>query len=346
MQLVLFCKQPYSFDILKPLKDEIILRGHNYLWYIPVKIIKKFPWPEEPHITSNIKDISLFNPDIIYVPGNEVPHFLRGVKVQIFHGFAGEKKGHFRIRKYFDIYCTQGPYFTERFLTLANKYKDFEVIETGWPKLDTLYTKNTDFINEKKILKKKYKTDKVILYAPTFSPSLTSAKVLLEQFYKFREYSEYLLIIKFHDLMDDEFVKKYKKLASENSNILFPDERSILKYIQLADLMISDTSSAVYEFLLLDKPVITLNTRSGYIQWNNIKDQELLFPTIKNIFINDPCSGKRGWFIKNYHPYTDGKSSKRVLDETIKYVELNSVPEKRNIPFFRRRKMIREFGKI
>ena len=29
---------------------------------------------------------------MIFVPGNEVPHFIRGVKTQVFHGLAGEKK--------------------------------------------------------------------------------------------------------------------------------------------------------------------------------------------------------------------------------------------------------------
>ncbi|MFC2097560.1 CDP-glycerol glycerophosphotransferase family protein [Bacteroidota bacterium] len=346
MQFVLFCKQPYSFDILRPLKDEIINLGHNYLWFVPENIKKKFPWIEDEHITSSIKDVYSFKPDIIYVPGNEVPHYLRGLKVQVFHGFAGEKKGHFRIRKYFDMYCTPGPYFTERFKELAKKHGDFDVIETGWPKLDGIFTKKADIISEKKIILKKHNVNKIILYAPTFSPSLTSAKDLLGQFYRFKSNPDYLLLIKFHDLMDGKFINLYKKLAYENENILFLDERNILKYILLADLMISDTSSAVYEFLLLNKPVISFNTKSKHIRWNNIKNPEHLISTINNIFINDTYSGQREWFINNYHPYYDGKSSQRIVNETLNYIENNPVPEKRNIPFLRKRKMIREFGRI
>ena len=42
-----------------------------------------------------------------------------GGEIQIFHGYAAEKKDHWVIRRYFDIYCTQGPYFTSHFKALA-----------------------------------------------------------------------------------------------------------------------------------------------------------------------------------------------------------------------------------
>lgn len=53
-----------------------------------------------------------------------------------FHGYAAEKKDHWVIRRYFDTYFTQGPFFTKKFKELAAEYKDFEVVETGWPKQD------------------------------------------------------------------------------------------------------------------------------------------------------------------------------------------------------------------
>ena len=136
MNCILFCENPYSFSILNPIKIELIRRNWNYLWYIPEKHLKGFPYKKEGNYTSSIKDLVKFRPDANFVPGNEFPHFISGVKVQIFHGFAGEKKGHFRIRHYFDLYLTQGPWFTHGFELLKNKYKNFEVVETGWPKLD------------------------------------------------------------------------------------------------------------------------------------------------------------------------------------------------------------------
>ncbi|KAG1654402.1 Lipopolysaccharide core biosynthesis glycosyltransferase WaaE [Nymphon striatum] len=174
MKFILFCQNAYAFGIMAPIRDALAEQSEDYLWYISKKLLAKFPFPNEAHTTS-ILDLQYYKSDVIFVPGNEVPYYLRGVKTQIFHGLAGEKKGHFRIRHYFDLYLTQGPYFTNRFNELKEKHDNFDVVETGWPKLD-IYGKEKDNYNkEKKELLKYHSTDKIILYAPTFSPSLTSA---------------------------------------------------------------------------------------------------------------------------------------------------------------------------
>ena len=45
------------------------------------------------HQSQFIKELKKYNSDAIFVCGNAVPHYLKGVKTQVFHGFAGEKKG-------------------------------------------------------------------------------------------------------------------------------------------------------------------------------------------------------------------------------------------------------------
>ena len=180
MKVILFCQNAYAFGILNPIKNVLIEQEHVFIWYINSKLISLFPFKNENYTTS-VADLQLFNSDVIFSPGNEVPYYIRGLKVQIFHGLAGEKKGHFRIRHYFDLYLTQGPYFTKRFIELKNKYKNFDVIETGWPKLDIYNSEKDTYINEKNNLLQAHNTSKVILYAPTFSPSLTSAPYLIEQ---------------------------------------------------------------------------------------------------------------------------------------------------------------------
>ena len=153
MRATLFCNLPYAFSILLPLKMELEKRGIAYVWYVPKELMSLFPYKDEP-ITSDMKSLKDYNSDMIFVPGNDVPHFLRGVKVQIFHGLAGEKKGHFRIREYFDLYLTQGPYFTNRFDELKQKHKNFEVVQTGWCKLDNLFKDdNSLLIRKEKLLK-------------------------------------------------------------------------------------------------------------------------------------------------------------------------------------------------
>lgn len=344
MKTVLFCQNPYAFGILEPIKEELKERSFDYLWFVEDSIVEKFPFKNEP-FTSNMKELKAFNSEAIFVPGNEVPYYLKGLKVQIFHGFAGEKKGHFRIRHYFDLYLTQGPYFTRKFRELKNKYKDFEVVETGWPKIDVYGKELHKYDNEKKDLLKKYQAQKVVLYAPTFSPSLTSAPFLISEFEQLAVDKNYLILVKFHDLMASDLISAYKKLAQENSNIIFEEERNIIKFLLMADIMVSDTSSVVYEFLLLNKPVITYKSSSKNIQWDNSIEYNNLSEKIKSNLKEDKFKGERKSIIEEYHPYNDGNSAKRMVDTVANFIAENGVPQKRKLSFLRRLKIHKIFGK-
>ena len=132
--------------------------------------------------------------------------------------------------------------------------------------------KLTNMRQRKKKILAANKATKIVLYAPTFSPSLTSAPYLLEEIKRLASNKAYVILIKFHDLMAQEQIDAYRKLAAEVENIHFESEKNIIKYLLISDLMISDTSSVVYEFLLLDKPVLTFKNFSKNIQWEDIKE--------------------------------------------------------------------------
>jgi len=335
---------PYSFGILEPIMQVLKEKKHQYIWFVREEISHKFPIKDEK-FTSSIKDLIAFKADAIFSPGNEVPHYLRGVKTQVFHGLAGEKKGHFRIRSYFDLYLTQGPYFTRWFSTAALKHKNFKVVETGWPKLDIYGKELHKYDAAKKLLLAEYNANKIILFAPTFSPSLTCAPYLLEEIKQLAQNKEYLIVVKFHDLMAQDLIASYTELANGVSNILFVEERNIIKYLLISDLMISDTSSVVYEFLLLNKPVITFKNNSKIHEWDNSLEYIDLEIKVNDNLLNDPFKEKRALIVKEYHPYQDGKSSYRMVNAVEEYIEEFGVPEKRILPWLRRRKMNKMFGK-
>ncbi|MCT4630331.1 CDP-glycerol glycerophosphotransferase family protein [Winogradskyella sp.] len=337
MKVVLFCLNNYAFAILNPIKEVLVEKNHDFIWFVAPKIRNNFPYNSEPN-TSSIKDIKAYKSDVIFAPGNEVPYFLRGLKTQIFHGLAGEKKGHFRIRQYFDLYLTQGPYFTNRFNELKEEHKDFDVIETGWPKLD-MYFKNLDELAvEKEKLKTEHNAKTIILYAPTFSPKLTSAPHLLEEIKKLSDEKNHLILLKFHPLMAEEWVEKYKQLANNTNNIIYQNEKDITKFLIMADLIISDTSSVVYEFLLLDKPAITFNSISGNIVWKDLKTYQNLSEEVLDTLKNDTRADLRKSIIQDYHPYNDGKSALRMVEAVETYLKTHKVPEKRKISTFRKLK--------
>lgn len=345
MKTVLFCQNAYAFGILQPIKKVLEQRKYSYLWYVRTKLLTEFPFENED-VTDSIEAVRDFESDAIFVPGNEVPHYLRGLKVQVFHGLAGEKKGHFRIRHYFDLYLTQGPYFTDRFLELKAQHKNFEVIETGWPKLDIYGKEVHKYDTLKKSLLTETESEHIILYAPTFSPSLTSGPYLIEHLEALAANKNYLILIKFHDLMAKEWVDAYTALSERVSNIIVEKDRNIIKYLLLADLMISDTSSVVYEFLLLNKPVVTFKCSSKQIHWDDQQDYANLESAVDNNLQEDPYRKERLEIVNEYHPYTDGLSADRMVNAVEKYIKIHGVPERRKLSWLRRRKINKLFGKL
>lgn len=337
MKFILFCLNNYAFSILDPIRTVLQEKKYDYIWYVAPKIINDFPFKTENHTTSILK-LKSYKSDVIFAPGNEIPYFLRGLKTQIFHGLAGEKKGHFRIRQYFDLYLTQGPYFTDTFNNLKALHKDFDVIETGWPKLD-IYSKNKTIHNAYKAeLLQLHKAKKIILYAPTFSPKLTSAPYLLDKLKLLAMNKDYLILLKFHPLMEEEWVKNYKELAKNTANIIFQSENDVTKFLLISDVLVSDTSSVIYEFILLDKPVITFNSISNNILWENSTNFSKLTLLVETTITNDSFQKNRNEIIANYHPYNDGKSALRMVEAVTHYLKENNVPEKRKISTFRKLK--------
>jgi len=281
-----------------------------------------------------------YKPEAIFVPGNDVPWYLSGVKTQIFHGMAGEKKGHFRIRHYFDLYLTQGPYFTERFEALANKHKNFTVIETGWAKLDLLFSIVDKSAVTRNIFSD-YKNQKILLYAPTFSPSLCSAEDLKNHLKALSENTDIKIIIKFHDKMDKNIISAYQEI--ENENLKISNKKNIIDLLKISDAMLSDTSSVVYEYLLLGKPVFTYKSNAKKIFWKDSHNPDELFGIIKKDFNSNFSDFVSDQFVKSYHPYQDGLSAKRCVDALIDYIEKNGVPKQRKLSLHRKYKLYKKF---
>lgn len=344
MKAILFCQNNYAFGILEPIKNCLESKGYDYIWFITKKILNDFPFKSDPY-TSLISDLEHYKSDVIFVPGNEVPYYIRGLKTQIFHGLAGEKKGHFRIRHYFDLYLTQGPYFTNKFNELKSKHKNFDVIETGWPKLDIYGKEKTRYHNFKTDLLETHSAKKVILYAPTFSPKLTSAPFLVNEIKTLANNLEYVILLKFHPLMSEEWLHVYQNLADTIPNILFQNEKNIIKYLLVADLLISDTSSVIYEFILLDKPIITFNNISKHIQWEDVNEYNNLAVLVKNNLEKDPFAKSRNKVCQQFHPYNDGKSAQRMVEIVKTYINAHGVPKKRKLSFLRKLKIHSIFGK-
>ncbi len=147
----------------------------------------------------------------------------------------------------------EGPYRTAR---LKEMYPKQTFIDTGYAKLDPIV--NGDMSKLEPSCWGLDNGKKTILYAPTFYPS--SIECLPKNFPK--EFSEYNVILKPHyfSLANSKYRKQKHLLEvwakADNVYLAGLDEVNIIPFMAVADVLISDASSTLFEFSALNKPVV------------------------------------------------------------------------------------------
>ena len=325
---ILFATKPYSFPALRPIQTAIQNGSNSEAAWFTAGSARHIETPCP--LLRTKKSVLQFDPHAIIVPGNVVPYSWPGLKIQIFHGLGEEKKGHYRITGFFDLYCTPGPFMTERFQKLASRHNHFLVRETGWSKLDGL---DHDANRRRCKIDLAFDPDRpVLLFAPTFSPKYSSAEELVSAVERLRE-GPCQWLIKFHDIMDAKTIRKYEKM--QGPGLVLWKSHDINPLMEASDLMITDTSSVAYEYLLMDRPIITYKATARQDKGINIDSPDQLGSAIERS-LADPkeFSIQRSTYLKQLHPYTDRQSSYRILkaiEETIEsgeHLKLNPALQK------------------
>lgn len=310
---LMYASQLYALAILRPLQSVIKERGDEVAWFFDGD--GEAFLTEDERLLGTISDVMDYNPDAVFVPGNWVPDFFPGIKVQVKHGLISHKfpdrKGHFRIRGFFDLYATHGPDTTGPFRKLACKYKHFDVVETGWPKMDPLFEEGADL--------PKYDRP-VIMLGSTFTPRVSCAIPLLETVARLSRSGRWQWLISLHPKMDPQVVSAFKKLQGEY--LSYPDTDDIIPLLRAAAVMVCDTSSILSEFLLQQKPVVTFKHEIPGPHMINIDDPEKLEASIAYALTRPPeLLSEIKKYTEAIHPYRDGHSSDRVLAATDLLIE-------------------------
>ncbi|GHE84233.1 CDP-glycerol glycerophosphotransferase family protein [Thalassotalea profundi] len=318
-----YIEQNYAFEILRPLQDAILENGNTIKWLVVGADVNCTRFTEDEDYTFDVNEAINYAPHACFVPGNVIPKFIPGLKVQVFHGLEWKKKGHFVIRDCFDLYCTHGAATTNKFSQLAKNHNFFDVVETGWPKLDNLFnTHKFNFFNNSK---------PIVLFAPTFSPALTSAPELFNEIKKLITEGDYNWLIKFHPKMDLSWVKKYQHLTANNCIIV--NDEDINQVLQSADVMLSDTSSVIGEFSLLGKPVVTLNNSEPGSYLIDISTPEELKQALNAALAPTPdLLNAIEQYAQSLHPYKDGKSSVRIIN-AVEHILTNGKRATKALPY-------------
>lgn len=268
----------------KAIYEEMVRQGLDKkfrCYYILEKPKTEIPGAGKTVKRNRFKYFFLFMQAGIWVCDTRLPKYIikkpKGIYIQTWHGtplkklaldmdtvhMAGEK-GIENYRKNFmentgtwDYLISQNHFSTEIFRRCFAF--DKEMLEIGYPRNDILFAKN----NEKDITDLKNRLGipldkKVILYAPTWRDNEFYGK----GHYKFNRAmdfdlmqemlsDEYVMIVKYHYLVMDKVDWRPYKGFIYNCNLSY----DIAELYLVADLMITDYSSVMFDYSLLQRPM-------------------------------------------------------------------------------------------
>ena len=263
--------------------------------------------------------------------------------VMVYHGIGLKQTYYQDIIDRIDLRAVESE---ERYKILQDQGKT-NLVLTGYSKCDPLITyegPKADILDRLDLDPKK----KTVLYAPSFYPSsIEKISPELKQFS-----NEFNLIIKLHNF--SWFQKRYQYQSAlirnatdklKNKFIAQPSDIDVIPYMQASDLLISDISSTIFEFLPLNRPIImaecfTIRLKHRIFQQRFKRKLDLdRFDAIDFVYrINDPVqlnglvyhaieypdemSQLRVDACERYLYKTDGKASTRLLDAIEKELQI------------------------
>ena len=226
------------------------------------------------------------------------------------------------------------PCYAEAFAVSIDKVK-----ATGIPRTDIFF--DEQYIqNKKEELYHEYpflKGKKVILFAPTYrGTQFTDAhygieNLDLEEIYNQFSKQNYIFIFKWHPFLYNKIVET--KTSKYNEYKEYPDfyydlskERDINDFLLIADILITDYSSVIFDYVLTNKPIIYFtydykdyveNGRGLYFPFDEYvygtvaKNSVELVKAIANPAMEEE---KRKKFIEKFMSACDGKSTQNVVN--------------------------------
>jgi CDP-glycerol glycerophosphotransferase (TagB/SpsB family) len=338
-----FANQVYQYGHAKPIYDKVggtfivnkLNRALRFKYYLAnTEERGKGGLFRTPKLKIKPKnEVYDLNGIIISGSNTEIKHDkAKSKSIFIGHG-AGDKKfgGSGNTLETYDYHFVSGPKHVHKQKDMDIHIPEDKLIKIGYPKFD-------DYVNDK-IDKDKYldylgiknQNRKNILYAPTWRWGDGTLKKYGKKFIKELD-KNFNLIIRPH-FHDREYIKLLKLWAKYNGykNVYFSNPAKIIKNntmndFAISDLMISDTSSIIYEYLITKKPIIIAN--NDYDQLHSMPDEMSVLSIAKNYDgeksaicdmvsedLNNPNLVKvYNKMLNNCFYFNDGKSTQRAID--------------------------------
>jgi CDP-glycerol glycerophosphotransferase (TagB/SpsB family) len=189
------------------------------------------------------------------------------ITIFIGHGTGDKKYGpNVQYLENYDYHFIAGPKHLEKLLDVGLKISENHLIKIGNPRFDDYLNKRINLSTELDRLGIEDRTRKNVLYAPTWK---WGNGTLHQYVFKFaREISQkYNLIIRPHH-HDRKYIPKIKKWVKSQriQHVYFSNPISLIKSdtmndFMVSDILISDTSSILYEYLITAKPIIVIKNK-------------------------------------------------------------------------------------
>ncbi len=301
----------YALPILRPLAACARARGHEVRWLASDAMAAHLA-NDEIRLRSP-RALRAFAPEAVFATVNRIPPFFPGVQVQLFHGLNLHKRdpreGQFRIQDLFDLYCSHGPATTGPLQALASQHGHFTVVETGWPKLDTLFAGPDE---ASAALRAAARGRAVVMFASTFNEPLSQARASLPVLRELVARGDRYWLLTLHPMSPPELRAEFQALAGANA--VFLEAEQMADMLHAADVLVCDTSSVVEEFALLGKPVVTLRHRRPQAFMHDLDSADSLDDALRDV-LADPQARRAqvDAYAAQVHPSRDGAASDRVL---------------------------------
>lgn len=270
-------------------------------------------------------------------------------KIRLQYGLSKDLDEYGAWNRCFNLILAHGPHSSE-YLKI---YADCK--EVGFPKFDDWFNNELDRAFIRSIKNRLEPSKKTVLYMPTHG-ALSSLRNYFDCFVGLKE--KYNLIVKFHSMTiwrDPESVELHK-----NSGFLvYGDNVNIMPLLRAADIVVTDTSGAIFDALLTEKPLVIidvplsgvrreldrigifrgLTTYEGSIEQIMKKDQYRIGPVV-NLPIQMENAievaekefmkfrSRRLEWRKKLFSYVDGKDGRRAADEILKFKNSELPPRK------------------
>jgi len=203
-----------------------------------------------------------------------------------------------------------------------------KLITLGYPRNDVLFQRDQDFISKiREFYKIPNKIEKILIYVPTFREdrkfNFPLSNSDLQRLNNLLYERNYLFLIKAHIYEREINFSMYK-------NIRLVDKGSdVQELLLISDLLITDYSSVIFDYLLRMKPILIfaydyeeyLMKTGMYYNLQKIAPGPILYNadelinTIKNIEeVEVEYSKKRKEIRDKFNKYLDGKSAERILN--------------------------------